>query len=136
MTRAVLIEEHTLARDFAGELVAELCLTFTTADPAAVRARFGCPGDEADEWMFARELLVDGLAGRAGIGDVVVQADIVRVALVLTGPCDGGEDETQTVFLPRVAVERFLRRAEELVPVDAPLSGFDAELAELLDGAL
>lgn len=135
MTRAVLIEEHTLARDSAGDLVAELCLRFTTADPAAVRARFRWPGDEA-EWVFARDLLIDGLAGRAGVGDVVVQAERVRVALVLTGPCDGGEDETRTVFLPRTAVERFLRRAEELVPVDAPLPGFDAELAELLDGAL
>src|SRR3954451_21425159 len=46
-------------------------LRYETADPWAVRVAFqtGGEGDGIVEWMFARQLLTDGVAGAVGEGD-------------------------------------------------------------------
>src|SRR5271156_5154697 len=47
-------------------------LFYSGEDPYAIRIAFHVGLDEPVEWIFARDLLADGLAGRAGLGDVQV----------------------------------------------------------------
>lgn len=54
-------------------------LTFSAEDPYAVEALFDTGAEAPVRWVFARELLAEGLSSRAGIGDVVVEP--VRAAL-------------------------------------------------------
>ncbi|MER7814008.1 SsgA family sporulation/cell division regulator [Streptomyces sp. NPDC096153] len=45
-------------------------LTYETRDPYAVRMTFHLPGDAPVTWAFGRELLLDGINGPSGDGDV------------------------------------------------------------------
>ncbi|WP_093840184.1 SsgA family sporulation/cell division regulator [Streptomyces aidingensis] len=47
-------------------------LHYTSADPYAVRLTFTLAGDPPVSWVFARELLVDGVSMPTGDGDVRV----------------------------------------------------------------
>lgn len=48
-------------------------LRYAAADPYAVRLTFHLPGDAPVTWAFGRELLVDGVAGPCGDGDVRIE---------------------------------------------------------------
>jgi hypothetical protein len=48
-------------------------LTYSSRDPYAVQASFRTGSTTAVEWVFARDLLHDGLIAAAGTGDVRVQ---------------------------------------------------------------
>ena len=48
-------------------------LTYSSRDPYAVQASFRTGSNTAVEWVFARDLLHDGLIAPAGTGDVQVQ---------------------------------------------------------------
>ncbi|WP_369069480.1 SsgA family sporulation/cell division regulator [Kineococcus terrestris] len=91
-------------------------LHYGADDPYAIHAVFR--GGDADvEWVFARDLLREGLVGPAGDGDVHVR------------PCSGSVDGRRRVLLrlsspdgnaeleaDEADVRRFLRRADALVP--------------------
>ena len=47
-------------------------LTYTSRDPYAVQASFRTGNGTAVDWVFARDLLRDGLVGPSGTGDVRV----------------------------------------------------------------
>jgi hypothetical protein len=47
-------------------------LRYESADPYAIHAVFRRSGNETVEWVFARELLTDGLKRPVGLGDVRV----------------------------------------------------------------
>ena len=54
-------------------LPVEAAFRYEPSDPFAVRAEFQLvPGDEPVVWVFARELVLDGLQGPAGRGDVAL----------------------------------------------------------------
>lgn len=55
----------------AGAVPVRVDLSYDSHDPFAVRAEFHA-GRGAVSWIFARELLADGLLGPAGAGDVRV----------------------------------------------------------------
>ncbi|MFF0205783.1 SsgA family sporulation/cell division regulator [Streptomyces sp. NPDC005017] len=61
---------HGTPQDDGEPVPVQLC--YRTADPFAVTAVFNHGTDQQTEWVFARELLIDGLHQSAGIGDVVV----------------------------------------------------------------
>ncbi|GAB7189853.1 SsgA family sporulation/cell division regulator [Kineococcus sp. NUM-3379] len=91
-------------------------LHYGADDPYAIHALFH--GGDADvEWVFARDLLREGLLRPAGAGDVQVQpcqdsADgFPRVLLRLSSPDGNAELEAD-----EADVRRFLRRADALVP--------------------
>ena len=72
----------------AGPVPLPVSLRYVAADPYAVRALFrGGDGETSVEWVFARDLLVDGLERATGLGDVHVwpsrgaDGDIVVIAL-------------------------------------------------------
>jgi len=64
-------------------------LTYDSRDPYAVQASFRTGQVTAVDWVFARDLLADGLMASSGTGDVRVQpmpTDPTRIELELNSP--------------------------------------------------
>lgn len=108
-------------------------LSYTSRDPYAVQASFRTGHDTTVDWVFARDLLADGLVDSAGNGDVRVQPmpeDPSRIELELTSP-SGHALFTTTAS----SLSDFLDRTFEVVPAASEYSwlDFDAALSDLLD---
>ncbi|MER5438351.1 SsgA family sporulation/cell division regulator [Streptomyces sp. NPDC002790] len=118
-------------------------LRYESTDPYAVRLTFHLPGDAPVTWAFGRELLVDGVNGASGEGDVqVTPVELVGGAV---GEMPGevhirlqvGAD--QALFRAGVApLIAFLDRTDKLVPLGHEESGvdFESDLDEALDRIL
>jgi hypothetical protein len=111
--------------DDGGKFPAQL--RYRIVDPFAVVVRFDVGNGARVEWVFARELLEDGLRRPAGIADVRV-APITHsgegiIELALSSP--GGQAR---IGLPRWAVRTFLRRVAGVVPVGTEAQHIDWEL--------
>ena len=111
-------------------------LSYHGCDPYAVRASFRT-GNSTVEWVFARDLLHEGLTGPAGSGDVRVQplpTNPQKIQLELSSPSG------YAVFTTCAkALGAFIARTFEIVPAEAEYSwtDFDVALAGLLnDSAL
>ncbi|GAA2426742.1 SsgA family sporulation/cell division regulator [Streptomyces coeruleofuscus] len=114
-------------------------LVYRTADPYAVTAVFNHGTDEETEWLFARELLVDGLHESVGIGDVIVwpSADEAsgrqRVFIRLRSP-----EGTALLSAAREDIEAFLDASHPLAQGSAKtlgtcaLDGRERELADII----
>ncbi|WP_438292754.1 SsgA family sporulation/cell division regulator [Streptomyces sp. HUAS TT7] len=108
-------------------------LTYDTTDPYAVRMTFHLPGDAPVTWAFGRELLLDGINGPAGDGDVRVEPSApeelpdVHIRLQV-----GGDHALfRAGAAPLVA---FLDRTDKLVPLgqEWTLGEFDEHLEDAL----
>ena len=110
-------------------------LRYETADPWAVRVAFqtGGEGDGIVEWMFARQLLTDGVAAACGEGDVRVWPSLHGtervVNLAMASPSGSALFE-----IDRDALVEFLQQTYLAVPTGAEeeVVDLDAELAILL----
>jgi hypothetical protein len=108
-------------------------LTYHSRDPFAVQASFRTGTGTAVDWVFARELLHDGLVGPAGTGDVRVQPmpqNPNRVQLELSSPSG------YAVFTTCAhALGDFLRRTFDAVPAGTEYAwlDFDVALSDLLN---
>jgi hypothetical protein len=110
-------------------------LRYESADPWAVRVAFhtGGDGDGIVEWMFARQLLTDGIAQACGEGDVRVWPglhDGERVVnLAMASPSGAALFE-----IDRDALVEFLQQTYLAVPTghESESVDLDAELATLL----
>ncbi|WP_030233285.1 SsgA family sporulation/cell division regulator [Streptomyces sp. NRRL S-350] len=123
-----LVVSHELSFHLLAELVYEV------DDPYAVRLTFHLPGDAPVTWFFARELLVDGISGPAGEGDVHIHPDgeeLSEVCVVLRSP--EGEAVLRASSEPLAA---FLARTDRLVPLGRERAEreLDARLADILRG--
>ncbi|MEU0669473.1 SsgA family sporulation/cell division regulator [Streptomyces lavendulocolor] len=108
-------------------------LGYETRDPFAVRMTFHLPGDAPVTWAFGRELLLDGINGPSGDGDVHITPtgpeDLSDVSIRLQVGAD------QALFRssapPLVA---FLDRTDKLVPLgqERTLGDFEEHLEEAL----
>ena len=111
-------------------------LRYSADDPWAVRVAFqtGGEGDGVVEWLFARQLLTDGIAGTVGEGDVRVwpaMAGGARVInLAMASPSGSALFE-----LDRDELVEFLQQTYLAVPTgsEEAVIDLDAELALLLD---
>lgn len=108
-------------------------LTYSSRDPYAVQATFRTGQGTAVDWVFARDLLADGLVAAAGSGDVRVQpmpTDADKVELELTSP--SGHALFTTC---KHTLGEFLHRTYRVVPASTEYSwlDFDMALSELLD---
>lgn len=108
-------------------------LSYTSRDPYAVQASFRTGHDSTVDWVFARDLLADGLIDSAGTGDVRVQPmgdDPSRIELELTSPSGHALFTTSAQTL-----SEFLQATYDAVPAASEYSwlDFDAALADLLD---
>ncbi|MER7171017.1 SsgA family sporulation/cell division regulator [Streptomyces mesophilus] len=108
-------------------------LRYETRDPYAVRLTFHLPGDAPVTWAFSRELLVDGVNGPCGEGDVHIAphgSDPLSDALIRL---QVGTD--QALFKVSIApLIAFLDRTDRLVPLgqERALADFDTHLDEAL----
>ncbi|MFD8702219.1 SsgA family sporulation/cell division regulator [Kitasatospora sp. NPDC059648] len=109
-------------------------LAYEAGDPYAVRFAFHLPGDAPVVWVFARELLLDGLGGPSGEGDVHIRplgGEPPEVSIALHTP--NGDAVLHAPAAPLIA---FLARTDRLVPMGQELAGreLDAQLAAILRG--
>ncbi len=103
-------------------------------DPYAIRMAFHVGGDEPVEWIFARELLAQGLTQRAGDGDVRVwpgdaeDSDVLNIAL--SSPFGEAHFEA-----PRRATAEFLKSSYGIIPAgsESDFMDLDREIDQLLD---
>lgn len=110
-------------------------LRYDVVDPWAVRVAFHTGGDDDGvvEWMFARQLLTDGVAGPVGEGDVRVWPathGVDRVVnLAMASPSGSALFE-----IDRDALVEFLQQTYVAVPTgsESEVVDLDAELALLL----
>lgn len=108
-------------------------LTYNSRDPYAVQASFRTGSTTAVEWVFARDLLHDGLVAAAGTGDVRVQPMPLnpgKVQLELSSPSGHAVFTTCADTLGD-----FLHRTYRAVPADTEYSwlDFDMALSDLLN---
>ncbi|MSZ78262.1 MAG: SsgA family sporulation/cell division regulator [Actinobacteria bacterium] len=106
-------------------------LCYDVRDPYAVALTFR-PAEGPVRWLLAREMLVRGLAGPAGVGAVRVWPALdaqlhPSVVIDLRSP-----DGRLSVRVSAPAVERFLARTIAIVPIGDEGLHLDAELAALL----
>ena len=123
-------------------------LSYSCADPYAIRMAFEVGTDEPVEWILARDLLAAGLKGSEGLGDVRAwpsaascDPDVVAIGaaagnailnIAMSSPFGQAQFEVSAR-----AIEDFLQRTYQLVATGQESSylNFDAELTELLSQA-
>ena len=107
-------------------------LRYDSADPYAVHASFHTGGNETVDWVFARDLLAEGLRRPTGCGDVRVWPSRNRgqgiVCIALSSP----EGEA-LLEAPARALESFLKRTNAAVAPGSEHRHYDidSELAHL-----
>jgi hypothetical protein len=105
-------------------------LRYDRGDPYAVRLDFGAAADEGVTWVFARELLAQGLTARAGEGDVVVAPAprAGRIRVTMSSP-----DGRAAVDLPADLLTDFLRATFDLCPAgeESALLDLDSDLRQV-----
>ena len=114
-------------------------LRYAADDPWAVRVAFqvgsGEDGTGTVEWMFARQLLTEGIAGTVGEGDVRVWPSVSGrdrvVNLAMASPSGAALFE-----IDRDALVHYLQQTYLAVPTgtEGDVVDLDAELALLLEG--
>ncbi|QTE28081.1 SsgA family sporulation/cell division regulator [Pengzhenrongella sicca] len=112
-------------------------LRYSSSDPYAVHADFASADGPARTWVFARDLLVQGLEGDeaapAGRGDVCIWRDQDPEYLLVTL---GGVDGHALIATSAGPVDRFVRATRALVLVDSEAdcvgAAVDAFLSSLL----
>jgi hypothetical protein len=107
--------------------------SYQAHEPFALTVAFGTDRSRWVEWVFARDLLIDGLTHLAGEGDLSVQPGVADDTLALTVRSPSG---TATFELDRVDTEAFLDATLALVPAGTESTYFDVDrlLAELSAG--
>jgi Streptomyces sporulation and cell division protein, SsgA len=123
-------------------------LSYSCADPYAIRMAFEVGTDEPVEWILARDLLAAALHGSEGLGDVRAwpsaascDPDVVAISgtagpailnIAMSSPYGQAQFEVSAK-----AIEDFLERTYQLVAIgqESAYLDFDAELTELLSQA-
>ncbi|MEU9130549.1 SsgA family sporulation/cell division regulator [Kitasatospora sp. NPDC048540] len=96
------------------ELPVRSTWTHDPRDPFAVHVDFHVPAGAPEHWVFARDLLAEGLDVPAGQGDVLIEPEIGhRHVLLLLRGVDGS---TAVLRTPSAALEEFLQRSFAGVP--------------------
>ena len=111
-----------------------VALRYCANDPYAVTVAF-CGDNLSVEWVFARDLLLEGLSGPAGEGDVHIspatRGGTNAVSIWLSSP-----DGQAVLEADRTDLAAFLDRTTSLVPAghENAFIDLDAEIATLLIG--
>lgn len=106
--------------------------TYLAGDPFAVTFGIGTRGDRWVEWMMARDLLVAGLGGPAGVGDVRLRPQRVHdcdvVVVEISSP-----DGHAMLEVDRDLLEQFVESTTEIVQLgrEATVVDMDAEIEKL-----
>ncbi|MFC9331936.1 SsgA family sporulation/cell division regulator [Kitasatospora sp. NPDC057015] len=113
-------------------------LDYDSRDPLAVRCTFRSSETASATWVFARQLLCDGLEGPAGEGDVCIlplpfplePEQGPEVCIVLRSP----HGEAQ-LFAPAHPLAGFLARTHQISPIGREPVGdsLESQLAAILE---
>ncbi|MTD16397.1 SsgA family sporulation/cell division regulator [Nakamurella sp. YIM 132087] len=119
----------TMVTDWA-DIPVDADLQYHSRDPFAVRMVFSMPGTPAVEWVFARDLIIAGLVGPSGHGDVQVFPGEQGIVLELNSP--GGQAQ---LVAERPALVRFVQDMLSAVPLGGEDTYYDidGEIAGLVD---
>ncbi|UJW30859.1 SsgA family sporulation/cell division regulator [Saccharothrix sp. AJ9571] len=100
--------------------------SYSAAEPFAVSLSFQSGDGTWTDWTFARDLLIAGLAGPVGEGDVRIRPELARdeefFAVEFESP--GGY---ALVELLRSDVETFIEAASGVVPIGTEEAFFDVD---------
>ncbi|MGW2560593.1 SsgA family sporulation/cell division regulator [Streptomyces sp. NPDC001514] len=108
-------------------------LRYETEDPYAVRMTFHLPGDAPVTWAFGRELLIDGINGPSGDGDVHIAPAAPEGLSDVSIRLQVGGD--RAMFRASAAsLVAFLDRTDKLVPLgqERTLGDFEDHLEAAL----
>lgn len=72
-----------LLETYEGPVPVPARLSYRADDPYAVTASFDVGAGEPVRWVFARDLLDEGMVGPAGDGDVIVSPEVEEGELVI-----------------------------------------------------
>ena len=95
-------------------------------DPFAVMMSISRPSGRWIEWLMARDLVVEGLTGPAGVGDVRLtpfsdeEFEVLEVKI-------GDDEGFASLEFDRHLMERFLAATYEVVPLGAESTVIDVE---------
>ncbi|QIY59418.1 SsgA family sporulation/cell division regulator [Streptomyces sp. RPA4-5] len=128
---------HAIASDHTVPLSTRLI--YRPSDPYAIEAVFLAEHGPV-VWVFARDLLSEGLERSAGAGDVIIWSEPSRTGtgagttFIKLNPPNG----TAQVAMPREHVQEFLNQTKTMVPVgsehehhDVKFHDLEAELSQL-----
>jgi hypothetical protein len=101
-------------------------LHYTTGDPYAIRVAFHVGLDEPVEWIFARELLSQGMTGHTGLGDVRVWPSETAGVLEIELSSPFGQAHFE---VPLAEVSGFLDRTYRISPAGQEGMHVDVEAA-------
>ncbi len=96
--------------------------SFHTRDPFAVRVVFTVASSPAVEWVFSRELLVNGLSAPAGTGDVQVFPCHDGIVFELSSPSGSAR-----LLGNPLALIRFVQDTLTVVPLGVESTYFDLD---------
>ncbi|HEY3610669.1 MAG TPA: SsgA family sporulation/cell division regulator [Pseudonocardiaceae bacterium] len=131
MTATTIHHEHIAALHTQGEPVpVSTRWTYRADEPYALTVAFATERGRWVEWIFARDLLIDGLTAPAGEGDLRIQPHPEDDTLLLDIRSPSG---SATFELDRDDTEDFLGHTTDLVPVGTESTHFDIDrlLADL-----
>ena len=100
--------------------------SYRADDPFAVMMSISRPSGRWIDWLLSRDLLVEGLATPAGIGDVRLtpftdeEFDVLEVRI-------GDDEGFASLEFDRDLIERFLEATFDIVPAGAESAVIDVE---------
>ena len=100
--------------------------SYRADQPYTVTAAFQTDRDRWVEWVFSRELLVDGLDDSAGVGDVRFRPIEERGLHMLVVEIESPEGYA-LLELDHEAVAEFLAATEDVVPLGGEGAHFDVD---------
>ncbi len=109
----------------AGQVGVAGKLEYRRDEPYAIAATFRVGSDAEVRWLFARDLLIEGLVGAAGEGDVRVMLDGIdpeTVVIELRSP-----DGAALLTIPTADLARFLDATYAVVAVGDERLAVDIE---------
>jgi hypothetical protein len=110
----------------ADELPVRSRWTYVASQPFTITVAFQTDDDVWVEWMFARDLLVNGLVGAAGIGDVRLRPRRTHARTALQLEISSPDGHALLEF-DRESVQRFLEATLNIVPLGAESDHFDVD---------
>lgn len=118
----------------AGESSVEIraTLAYSANDPFSVTLGLSLGADQAVEWVFARELLIDGVHLPVGQGDIHIYPTFGELRINLQSP-----DGSATLAADLATMRQFADDMQATVALgnEHEFFSFDDELAELLEFA-
>ena len=100
--------------------------SYRSDDPFAVMMSISRPSGRWIDWLLSRDLLIEGLAGPAGVGDVRLtpfadeEFDVLEVRI-------GDDEGFASLEFDRDLIERFLEASFEIVAAGAESTVIDVE---------